>query len=365
MAVRVVLIISVIAQLGAAGLALRLNQLYRRRSAWILISAAAILMTIGRCTTLVTTWSEIPTTLETDAVAQYDAAMTLWTESCISLLVSILFLAGIALIEPLFVEIRRAEELLKGEKKRLEQVVRHNEDELRLARQIQENLFPREPPKLANFDIAGASLPAEWTSGDYFDYIPLHGGSYAIVVADVSGHGTGAALLMSETRAFLRALAETSSDVGEILTRANRSVSNDVEEGRFVTILMVRLDVDSRTVVYTSAGHNGYLLRSSGEAEVLSPTGLAMAIDADAKMTNAPPLQLKREDVLLLITDGILETHGPDNGLFGEERMFQVVRENRSRSAEEIVEAVFAAAREFSGGAVQRDDNTAVVIKVC
>ena len=357
MAVRLILILSVIAQLTAAGLALRLNQLYRRRSAWILISAAAILMTIGRVTSLVTTWGE--------TLADHDAEMALWTESCISLLVSILFVAGIALIEPLFVELHRAEELLKGEKKRLEQVVRHNEDELRVARQLQENLFPAGPPEIDGFEIAGASLPAEWTSGDYFDYIPMHDGGTAIVVADVSGHGIGPALLMSETRAFLRALAQTRGDVGDILTHANHSVAQDVEEGRFVTIFMVRLDPKSRSVVYTSAGHNGYLLHANGDSQTLSPTGLAMGIDAAAVMKNSPSIPLDKTDLMLLVTDGILETRSPDGELFGEERMFQVVRKNRLRPATEIVEAIFGAATKFSGGADQRDDNTAVVIKVC
>jgi len=173
----------VVAQLTAAGLALRLNQLYRRRSAWILISAAAIVMTIGRLTSLVSTWGE--------PIVDTEAELKFWTVSCIELLVSVLFVAGIALIEPLFVELHRAEQLLKRDKKQLEQVVRRNEDDFRVARQIQDNLFPEEAPDIEGYDVAGALIPAEWTSGDYYDYIPMHDGSVAVVVADVSGHGIG------------------------------------------------------------------------------------------------------------------------------------------------------------------------------
>jgi len=355
MAVKLVLILSVIAQLVAAGLALRLNQLYRRRSAWIFISAAAIVMTIGRMTSLVRTWSEQP--------LEYQEAAVLWTESLIALMVSILFVAGIALIEPLFVELHRAEELLKRDKKRLEQVVRQNEDELRVARQIQENLFPDGPPELKHFDIAGSSHPAEWASGDYFDYIPMDDGCYAVLVADVSGHGIGPALLMSETRAFLRSLAQTRCDVGEVLTLANGAVAQDVEEGRFVTIFMVRLVPDESTVVYTSAGHLGYWLHADGSDTRLEPTGIALGIQREAVMENSDPLQLEAGDLLILVTDGILETKGPDGSYFGEERLFEVARENRRSTSDQIVEAIFSAAEEFADGAPQRDDNTVVIIK--
>lgn len=355
MAVKIVLILSVIAQLTAAGLALRLNQLYRRRSAWILISAAAIVMTIGRATNLVSTW--------TDEITDAQADAAFWTESLIDLLVSVLFVAGIALIEPLFVELHKAEALLKRDKKRLEQVVRRNEDELRVASQIQENLFPDGPPSIESFEVAGASKPAEWASGDYFDYIPMHDGSTAVVVADVSGHGIGPALLMSETRAFLRSLAQTHNDIGEILTLVNRAVAQDVEEGRFVTILMAKLVPGVGSTIYTSAGHNSYLLRANGEAQVLSPTGIALGIEESAVMKNSAPISLATGDTLLLVTDGILETKSPEGELFGEERLFEAAREHHTKSAAEIVEVIFNAADEFAANAPQRDDNTAVVIK--
>ncbi|QDT51088.1 Phosphoserine phosphatase RsbU [Symmachiella dynata] len=355
MAVKFVLILSVIAQLTAAGLALRLNQLYRRRSAWIFISAAAIVMTIGRATSLVSTWGE--------RLADAEADAAFWTESLIGLLVSILLVAGIALIEPLFVELHKAEALLRRDKKRLEQVVRRNEDELRIARQIQENLFPDEPPDIKDYDVAGASKPAEWASGDYFDYIPMHDGSHIVVVADVSGHGIGPALLMSETRAFLRSLAQTRNDIGEILTLANHAVAQDVEEGRFVTIFMARLESESSSTTYTSAGHNAYLLRANGEGQVLSPTGIALGIDENAVMNNSQPIQLERGDLMLLVTDGILETTDAEGTLFGEERLFEVARQSRDGSAFEVVESIFKAADDFSASSTQKDDNTAVVVK--
>ncbi len=357
MAVKFVLILSVVFQLIAAGLALRLNQLYRRRSAWILISAAAIVMTIERLATLASTWGE--------PFTDSDEAAKFWTVSCIELLVSILLVAGIALIEPLFVELHKAERLLKRDKSRLEQVVQQKEDELRVARQIQENLFPDEPPQIAGYEIAGASKPAEWTSGDYFDYIPMYDGSVAVVVADVSGHGIGPALMMSATRAFLRALAQTSCDVGEILTQVNRAVARDVEAGMFVTLFMTRLEPGTASTVFTSAGHRGYLLRGNDEVSTLGPTSLALGISDETVMTSSSPLSLDHDDMLLLVTDGILETRSPNGEMFGEDRLFEVAVRNRSLPAEKVVHAIFEAADEFAAGELQRDDNTAVVVKHC
>jgi sigma-B regulation protein RsbU (phosphoserine phosphatase) len=186
-----------------------------------------------------------------------------------------------------------------------------------------------------------------------------------VVVADVSGHGIGPALLMSETRAFLRALAQTRNDVGEILTLVNQAVARDVEAGMFVTIFLTRLEPGKHTTVFTSAGHNGYLLRSNGEAQTLSPTGLALGINDDTVMKNAAPLHLNCNDMMLLVTDGILETKSPAGDLFGEERLFAVASAHRRRSAQEVVESIFAAANDFAEGGVQRDDNTAVVVKLC
>src|SRR5205807_4434398 len=134
-------------------------------------------------------------------------------------------------------------------------------EEIRLARQIQQKLFPIAPLPSAAFDISGASYPAEATGGDYFDYIPMRDGGLGVVIGDVSGHGFGPALLMAELRAYLRALLLTREDVGEIVELLNRALADDAPEGHFATLLLARLEPTSRSVVYASAGHMpGYIL---------------------------------------------------------------------------------------------------------
>src|SRR5947209_12617741 len=114
--------------------------------------------------------------------------------------------------------------------------------EIRIARQIQQKLFPAAPLPLAGFDLSGASFPAEATGGDYFDYIPLRDGCLGVVSGVVSGHGLGPALLMAETRAYLRAFLVMHTDVGEIAGLLNRALASDAPEGHFATLLLGRLD---------------------------------------------------------------------------------------------------------------------------
>ena len=152
-------------------------------------------------------------------------------------------------------------------------------EEIRLARQIQQKLFPVAPLPSAGFDISGASYPAEATGGDYFDYIPMQDGGLGVVIGDVSGHGFGPALLMAELRAYLRAFMLTRWDVGEIVGLLNCALADDAPEGHFATLLLVRLDPATRSLVYASAGHwPGYIFSPTGEVKVvLHATGMPLA----------------------------------------------------------------------------------------
>jgi serine phosphatase RsbU (regulator of sigma subunit) len=239
-------------------------------------------------------------------------------------------------------------------------------EEIRIARQIQQKLFPAAPLPLAGFDISGASFPAEATGGDYFDYIPMPDGSLGVVIGDVSGHGFGPALLMAETRAYLRALMLTLTDAGEIVSLVNRALAADAPDDRFTTLLLVRLDPRTRRLAYVSAGHpTGYILDSSGRLKLqLNSTGMPLAIEPDVKFAAAPALTLEDGDLVLLITDGLTEAHSPDENLMGLERVLASVRANRERTAQEVLDALFAAVRAFCGGKAHLDDMTAIVIKV-
>jgi PAS domain S-box-containing protein len=251
-------------------------------------------------------------------------------------------------------------------RKRAEREIRESQEQFRVAREIQQRLFPKSSPVLGGFDIAGATYPAEATGGDYFDYLPMLNDRWGIIVADVTGHGVGPALLMAETRAYLRVLAGRREDVGEILTRANGVLAEDVGSERFVTLFLARLDPKERTLVYASAGHpQGYILDAAGKVKQILPrTGVPLGIQPDTTYQPAAEIKMESGDVLLALTDGIEEAAAIDDTLFGIDRVLDVVRAHQKEPAQQIVHALYAASREFSQNAPQMDDVTAIVIKV-
>jgi serine phosphatase RsbU (regulator of sigma subunit) len=260
------------------------------------------------------------------------------------------------------IEKRELERQLAEARERLE--VERLREEIRIARQVQQRLFPAAALPLPGFDVSGASYPAEATGGDYFDYIPLRDRSLAVVVADVSGHGFGPALLMAETRAYLRAFLATHTDLAEIVGLLNRALADDSPD-RFATMLLGRLDPRRRAFSYVSAGHTtGYVLGPGGEVRVALPsTALPLAVLPEGDFPAAPEQALGQGEIVLLLTDGIVEAHGPDDKLFGSERALAVVRANRERPAREVVDALFAEVRRYRGERSPLDDRTAVVIK--
>lgn len=270
---------------------------------------------------------------------------------------------------------RQAEQLREMERLRLEHELAAARErfeaerlraEARAARQVQEAFFPVVRMPLPGFEIGGGSFPAEATGGDYFDYVPMIDDSVGIVIGDVCGHGFGPALLMAELRAYLRALILTHADVGQMLGLLNRALHADVPEGRFATLFFARFDGQNRTFSYVSAGHpSGLLLDSNGRVKRrLASTGVPLAILPDEVYTTTEPIPLEGGDMIVLVTDGILEAAGTDDSLFGTERVLNVVRANRNESPRAIVNALYHAIHEHLAGHPQADDMTAIVIKV-
>jgi PAS domain S-box-containing protein len=252
------------------------------------------------------------------------------------------------------------------ERKRAERELQEHQEQFRVAREIQQRLFPKAAPRLPGYDLAGATYPAEATGGDYFDYLPMLHGAVGLVVGDVTGHGVGPALLMAETRAYLRLLAGRHEDVGEILTVANRILAEDVGSERFVTLCLARLDPATRSLVYASAGHHtAYVLDARGQTKFVLPrTEIPLGLRAGTQYVCAGEKELAAGDLLLLVTDGIEEGLSPTNEFFGDERILEVVRQHQTQPARAIVEALYQAARDFSGPSPQLDDITVVVLKV-
>jgi sigma-B regulation protein RsbU (phosphoserine phosphatase) len=233
---------------------------------------------------------------------------------------------------------------------------------IQAARTVQRALFPAAPPVLSGFEISGAVHPAQRVSGDFFDYIPMGRNSVCLLVADVSGHGLGPSLLMAKAQAYLRALSEAHTDPGDLLTHANRLFGQD-NSGHFVTMFLGRLDADERTFVYAGAGHAGYHILANGDVKLLEPKGLPLGVVPATSVASSPAIHLQQGDIILLPTDGIEEARNRAGHLFDRRRMFEITRDNRERSAAEIIEALFRAARHFTDRERQQDDITAVVIK--
>jgi PAS domain S-box-containing protein len=260
-------------------------------------------------------------------------------------------------------------------RKRAEAELARTEAEFRVARGIQQKLFPTCTPNLPGleigvgsygFDISGASFPAEAIGGDYYDFVPLADGSLGIAIGDVSGHGVGPALLMAEARALLRAFAHTQTDVSTILGLVNRVLVPDVESDRFITLLLAKLDPRSGALVYASAGHQtGYLLDAHGNVkQTLPSTGIPLGIRSDADFPASEPISLHGGDFVLLVTDGVVEARSPDGAVFGLQRSVNMVRIYRHATARQIVDNLYHAVRAFSRDRPQYDDITATVIKV-
>jgi len=252
----------------------------------------------------------------------------------------------------------------RGRRHHAEEAMRDTSEEFRAAGEIQQRLYPARAPTLEGFEIAGALYPAKATAGDYFDFIPMLDDCLGIVVGDVSSHGMGPALVMSETRACLRTLAQGHSDVGEILTRTNRVLAADSSELHFVTLAMARLDPRNRTMVYASAGQRGYLLHPGFDAAILDSTSLPLGIREDTVVPSSQVYNLCTGDLLTFFTDGVVEAESPGLVRFGFSRALQTIRSERDKPAREIIDALHDEINGFCRNQPQRDDITIVIVKV-
>jgi sigma-B regulation protein RsbU (phosphoserine phosphatase) len=202
---------------------------------------------------------------------------------------------------------------------------RHLEEQLEVARDIQRALLPRSAPLVPGHSLAGFNQPSSAVGGDYFDFLPLSGGRWAVIVADVSGHGVPAALIMAGFRAEVRAGLRREDDPCRVLAEVNRILCGELEPERFVTAFLGVYSPDSGTLVYSNAGHEpGLLVRRAGGVEHLSEGGLLLGVFPDADYRKAM-VHLGRGDRLLLYTDGLSEAGDPWGGVLGETGMLRLL----------------------------------------
>ncbi|MCS7305056.1 MAG: fused response regulator/phosphatase [Thermoguttaceae bacterium] len=252
----------------------------------------------------------------------------------------------------------------RSRRRQAEQQLQTQTEEFRTAREIQQKLFPSSAPKLAGFDLAGALYPASATAGDYFDYIPMLDGCWGIVLGDVSGHGMGSALVMAEVRASLRALAQITSNVSEILTRTNRTLTSERQEFHFVTLTLARLDPQTRQLRYASAGQRAFLLDPAGRRSVLESTSPPLGIDPDLTVPCTEDILLAPGNIVAFFTDGLSEAESPRGGRFGIERPLELIHQHRHWPAQKIIDQLYQQVSRFIAPQPQRDDITIVLLKV-
>lgn len=237
--------------------------------------------------------------------------------------------------------------------------------DLNIARDIQQGLLPRENPEVAGYDIAGWNQPADETGGDSFDFLPLDDGSLAITLADATGHGIGAALIMAETRALFRATARQTRDLQRVVSEVNDLLCLDLPDGKFNTAFFGFLAPAEHTVRFLSAGQGPILVyaAATGAVRELETHGLPLGIMPEAEYDAATVFQLAPGDMLVLLTDGFYEWDRPDGEQFGTERIADLIREHHRLPAAEFIQVVYRTVVDFSAGTRQGDDLTAIVVR--
>jgi sigma-B regulation protein RsbU (phosphoserine phosphatase) len=240
--------------------------------------------------------------------------------------------------------------------------------DIEIARDVQQRLFPQEYPPIPGLDYAGACRAALGVGGDYYDFIPLSKTRLGIAIGDVSGKGIPASLLMATLRAYLRG-AQTihhQADLTEVMRNLNKLVYESSEANRYATLFYGELDVTSRALTYVNAGHNPPMVfrQSDTVREVLRlDTGGTVIGLMEDSVYRQDCVTLATGDVLVAFTDGISEAMNAADEEWGEERLMDAVRPNRTLTARTLIERLITSADKFAAAAPQHDDMTLLVVR--
>jgi len=250
---------------------------------------------------------------------------------------------------------------MANEKKRLDH-------DLEIARDIQRILLPAEAPAINGFQISGLNVPARQVSGDYFDYIQVDEERLGVAIADVSGKGVPASLIMAICRSVLRAEAARNPSPADVLRKVNRQLYPDIKEDMFISMAYLILDHQRNGVTLARAGHDAPLLykRASQSVTPLKSPGMVVGIDSGNvfdRLTTDFAVPLERDDCLVLYTDGVTEALNSAGDEFGLDRMIQSVRASASDGVQTIVKRIIEDVRNFIGSLPQNDDITLIAIR--
>ncbi len=246
------------------------------------------------------------------------------------------------------------------------------EQDLRVARRIQMNTFPARLPDLPGFDLAAWSEPADETGGDSYDVIGLPGASTAddagravLLLADATGHGIGPALSVTQVRAMLRLAVRMSLDLSQIVTHINHQLCADLPTGRFVTAWLAVIDAQTGQLQAVSAGQSPILhyRAAADELDVLKADTMPLGVLDQGPIAIPDPIDLAPGDIYAAISDGIFEAVNRSQEMFGDQRVQQIIREQRDTSAAEILEQIRTRTEAFTEGLPPDDDRTIIVVK--
>ena len=240
---------------------------------------------------------------------------------------------------------------------------------LDLARQVQQNLLPKNDPVFPGLDIAGLSIYCDATGGDYYDYIEFDDKGrekVGIIIGDVSGHGISSALLMATARGFLRQRAAMSGAIVEIISDVNHQLTRDVaSSGNFMTMFFLAIDKHSKRLEWVRAGHDPAILYDTDTNSIseLKGAGIALGVDQDFCFEENEKLHLLSGQILLLGTDGIWEARNSTGKMFGKDPVHRILRENSHCSANEILDEITKSLADFQGNVAAEDDFTCIIVK--
>jgi sigma-B regulation protein RsbU (phosphoserine phosphatase) len=242
---------------------------------------------------------------------------------------------------------------------------RRLEAELELSQVVQRALLPQRVPNIRGVELAAFSRPSEIIGGDYFDFFQFRDGTHGLVIADVSGHGVSAGMLMSSLQMAIRTMAPETDVPAEILERINRFYIHNINFTTFVTIFLARFDPATLTLTYINAGHNPPAVRRKSDSTInwLRPTAPAIGL-AEEFRARMETISFEEGDSLLLYTDGLTEVLNISNEEFGQERLGALVQQYADRPAPDLLQTIRQAVSIFGGGRPLVDDVTMVALKV-
>jgi len=242
--------------------------------------------------------------------------------------------------------------------------------EMEVAKEIQHSLLPRHKPEVSGYDISPLYQAAAEVGGDYYDFVQVDEDTIGVVVADVSGKGVPGSLVMTMIRTALRMEARGNKNASDVMAKMNTFVTDDMKKGMFVTMFYVIVDSKNRTISYSSAGHNPMILfrAETNETFFLNPKGFPVGISLPdeelfRKSITLEKIKLKKDDMLLIYTDGVTEAMNAMRDQYGEERLLRAIKQWGKLSPEEFIEKLDLDIKKFTAGHPQNDDITVVAIK--